>query len=89
MTLSAIVNVTDQPSRTYTASDTALEAVRFSFNPSALEAVTRIKALSALFIAECEGAAAQNPAAGREFAVAKTEMQTASMWAVLGATKGL
>ena len=89
MTVSAIVSVTDQPNRSYTASDTALEAVRFSFNPSALDSVTRIKALSALFIAECEAGQAKNSIAGREFAVAKTEMQTASMWAVLGATKGL
>jgi hypothetical protein len=89
MNVSATVRVTDHPDREYTATDAALEAVRFSFNPSLLESVTRLKALSALFIAECESQAEQNPAAGREFAKAKTEMQTASMWAVLGATKGL
>ena len=89
MTVTATVHVTDHPDRAYTATDAALEAVRISFNPSALESVTRIKALAALFIAECDAAVAKVPAAGREFAKAKTDMQTASMWAVLGATKGL
>lgn len=69
-------------------SDTAQEAIRFTFNPSGRPRVNVLKALAAAFISECEAGAKETPEAGREFAVAKTEMQTASMWAVLGATKG-
>ncbi len=89
MTISAIVSITRQQSRTYCANDASLEAIRFSFNPSALDSVTRIKALAALFITECDKLTSANPAAAREFAVAKTNMQTASMWAELAATKEL
>lgn len=71
----------------------AAEAVRFTFNPSGLDSVNRLKSLSAAFIAECErqrsAKADDGRDAGREFAVAITNMQTASMWAVLAATKGL
>lgn len=67
----------------------AAEAVRFSFNPSGLDSVNRLKSLSAAFIAECQRQQAEHGEAGREFAVAITNMQTASMWAVLAATKGL
>lgn len=69
-------------------SDSAARAVRYNFNPSQLESVARLKALAAAFISECERLSTEIPIAGREFAVAKTEMQTASMWAVLGATTG-
>lgn len=73
----------------------AAEAVRFKFNPSGLERVAKLKSLSAAFISLCNelslesGASPEFAGAGREFSVAKTHMQTASMWAVLGATKGL
>jgi hypothetical protein len=67
----------------------AAEPVRFSFNPSGLESVNRLKSLSAAFIAECQRQQGLKGEAGREFAVAITNMQTASMWAVLAATKGL
>lgn len=67
-------------------SASAIEAVRLSFNPSAKPEVTRLKTLAAAFITECE---ALKETAGREAAVAVTNMQTASMWAVLAATKGL
>jgi len=66
----------------------AAEAVRFSFNPSGLESINRLKSLSSAFIAECQHQQTENPGAGREFAVAITNMQTASMWSVLAATKG-
>jgi len=69
-------------------SETALEAIRHKFNPSALMTVTRLKTLAAAFISECERQGHATPAA-REFAVAITNMQTTSMWSVLGATKGL
>lgn len=69
--------------------DSAIEAVRLSFNPSKLPEVDKLKTLAAAFLSQCETVATQHPDAGRELAVAKTHMQTASMWAVLGATKGL
>lgn len=65
----------------------AAEAVRFTFNPSGLNTVNRIKSLSSALISECMAQQKDNPNAAREFAVAITNMQTASMWAVLGATK--
>ena len=61
--------------------------VRFSFNPSGLDNVNRLKSLSAAFIAEVRRQQAEKQDAAREFAVAITKMQTASMWAVLAATK--
>ena len=54
MTVTATIHVTDHPDRTYVASDTSLEAVRFEFNPSHLDRVTRLKALAALFLSECD-----------------------------------
>ena len=89
MTVYANLHVTDHPTRGYTASDAALEAVRFSFNPSLNEEVTRLKALAALFLTECDAIAARNPEAKSEAEVAKTAARSASMWAVLAATKGL
>jgi hypothetical protein len=65
------------------------EAVRFQFNPSGLDKVNRIKTLTAALITELQNQQKEYPAAGREFAVAITNAQTASMWAVLAATKGL
>lgn len=69
-------------------SDNAAKAVRMGFNPSALPRVDRLKALAAAFLTECDLVAAELPEAAREAAVAKTNMQTASMWAVLAATTG-
>jgi uncharacterized metal-binding protein len=69
-------------------SDTAKEHVRLRFNPSGLDRVAKLKLLQAAFITECEAIAAEGKA-GREAAVAITNAQTASMWAVSAATKGL
>lgn len=69
--------------------DAAKEAVRLKFNPSGLESVECLKILAASFLTLCDEIAAAKPEAGRELAVAKTNMETASMWAVRGATKGL
>ena len=69
--------------------DEAASQVRMSFNPSTLAEVDRLKALAAAFISECDRLSAANPAAGRELAVAKTNMQQASMWGVAGATQHL
>lgn len=71
------------------ANDLLIEAVRFAFNLTSSETVARLKALAAAFLTECDNVTARKPDAGRELAVAKTHMQTASRWAVLGATKGL
>ena len=70
-----------------TVSDTAKEAVRIGFNPSQIERVNRLKAIAAAFISECEDGQRGSGAAAREYAVAITNMQTASMWGVLAATK--
>lgn len=67
-------------------SEQSAQAVRMGFNPSSIERVDRLKALAAAFLSECDLVAAEIPAAAREAAVAKTNMQTASMWAVLAAT---
>lgn len=68
-------------------SATACEAIRFKFNPSGDARVNTIKTLTARLITELE-AIRDEGAAGREAAVAITNVQTASMWAVLAATKG-
>lgn len=67
----------------------AADAVRYVFNPSGLDTVSRIKTLTAALITELKNQQVAKPDASREFAVAITEVQTASMWSVLGATKGL
>lgn len=95
MTTTILIQFDDGSQHQVVLSDEAKEAIRFSFNPSGLPGVNRLKALSGAFITLCNelslasGASREFPGAGREFAVAKTEMQTASMWAVLGATKDL
>lgn len=63
------------------------EAVRFKFNPSFNPDVTRIKSLTGTLISELMRLQKAKPEAGREFAVAITHLQTASMWAVLAAIK--
>jgi hypothetical protein len=65
-----------------------MEAIRFKFNPSNLPDVDRIKSITCAFISELMRLQEANPEAGREYAVAITNAQTASMWAVLAATKG-
>ena len=69
--------------------DSAKELVRLKFNPSNLGNVDTLKHLAAAFLSECDRIAGEVPESGRSLAVAKTNMQTASMWAVLGATTGL
>ena len=65
------------------------EAVRYRFNPSGMPDVDRIKTLTAALISELMLQQAVRPDAGREYAVAITNAQTTSMWAVLAATKGV
>jgi uncharacterized protein YunC (DUF1805 family) len=83
----------------YIATDSAQEAVRFKFNPSALERVTRVKALSSLLVAEIDSlrssAMEKGVPPGNEMSAVEILLEarklavSASMWAVLGATKGL
>lgn len=79
---------------------TAAKAVRASFNPSGRQEVEDLKTLAAAFIAKCQAlqAAANSDQefsaelkaeVGRAAAVAITNAQQASMWAVFAATAGL
>lgn len=68
----------------------ALDDIRFKFNPSNTDKVTRLKTLAAAYLSLLEAVCAEgNNIAGREFAIARTDFQKVSMMAVLGATKGL
>lgn len=69
-------------------SPTARDAVRLGFNPSGDPTVLALKTKMAEWLTIVEEVAARG-LAGRECAVAITQAQTASMWAVLAATKGL
>ena len=72
------------------ATATAKDAVRKDFNPSGNQDVAEIKAATAALVTKMEGIRDRNNGlAGREAAVAITNLQTASMWCVLAATKGL
>ncbi len=100
MTITATVNFgRDIPQvEHFTAGPSAEEAVRFKFNPSALPSVTRVKLLTSLLVAEIDnlkGAAPEQ--SGSPYDLGAQEILTearrlavsASMWAVLGATKGV
>lgn len=68
---------------------TAADAIRFKFNPSNMDDVTYIKTLTGTLISFMEGVRDRNNGkAGREASAAITNLQTASMWSVLAATKG-
>lgn len=74
-----------------TVSESALDAVRWSFNPSGNDAVAVLKALSAALISECEKLREAEGAAQvkRWAAIAITEVETAQMFAVKAATYGV
>jgi hypothetical protein len=65
------------------------QLVRMGFNPSKIEAVDRIKALAAALVSECEIIRKGGGAGAREAAVAITQIQGASMFAVAAATAEL
>lgn len=98
MTITAEVRCNDQVEH-FTAGPLAEDAVRFKFNPSALPAVNRVKLLTSLLVAEIDNLkAAAAPAenyspytlgAQEIFTEARKLAVSASMWTVLGATKGL
>lgn len=64
--------------------------VRSGFNPSEDPQVAKLKALAASFIDECEAMKDTPPTPGNEknrvLAIAQTEIETAAMYAVKGAT---
>lgn len=67
----------------------AKESIRFSFNPSGDATVNDIKFLACALMTAYQAIRDRNDkTAGREAAVAITNLQTASMWGVLAATKG-
>ena len=71
-------------------SESAADAVRQKFNPSSNTDVAAIKQRTAELISMMEVIRERDGGkAGREAAVAITQLQTASMWCVLAATKGL
>lgn len=68
----------------------AADAIRHKFNPSDRSDVAQIKDLTGTLITLMERIRDRNAGlAGREASVAITSIQTASMWCVLAATKGL
>lgn len=86
------INTANLTKETVNITNDAAKLVRMNFNPSTMKRVDRLKALAAAFLSECDEITAEYqgkeslPSAARSLAVAKTNMQTASMWAVLGAT---
>lgn len=60
----------------------AKKAVQYQFNPSGLAQVDAIKLLGAALIQQCD-----EFAPSRELSIAKTEIETAVMWAVKGVIK--
>lgn len=65
-------------------SPTAADAIRHKFNPSDSSTVAQIKDLTGTLITMLERLGPT-----RESEIAVMQVQTASMWAVLAATKGL
>lgn len=77
------------PDEEVTINNSAAELVRMGFNPSKLPPVDRLKALAAAFISECEVIRDARGKGAREAAIAITEIQGASMFAVAAATADL
>lgn len=69
-------------------SDESKESIRFTFNPSGDATVNDIKFLACALMTAYQAIRDNGRGAGREAAVAITNLQTASMWGVLAATKG-
>lgn len=79
-------------SQTFQLTSSAAKLVRLNFNPFGSSDVDRLKILASAFISELERQMAVNgysEQAGREFALSRTYMQTASMFAVAGASEKL
>ena len=70
-------------------SNSAMKLVRLGFNPSQREDVAILKSLAAAFISACEEVRDRGGDGAREAALAITQAQTASMFAVAAATADL
>lgn len=70
-------------------SASAADMIRFKFNPSNLDTVSRIKTLTGSLITMLEELAEADPAKVDLARAAIDKVTTASMWSVLTATKGL
>ena len=83
MTVTVSIHVTGHPDRLVTATDSALNAVLFDFNPSTNDDVTIIKALHAALISKMESVRTSGtPAQARCASIAITELEGAQMRAV-------
>lgn len=67
----------------------AMEAVNLAFNPSSHMKVTSLKVLGAVMLQACDIEQTDRQHAGRDWAVARTNIETAVMWAVKAATRGI
>lgn len=67
----------------------AKDDIRFKFNPSSIDKVTKLKTVAAIYLSLLEQFSKENPDAAREFAMTRTLFQFVSMGGVLAATKGL
>jgi hypothetical protein len=67
----------------------ALDAVRLKFNPSGIQHVNALKVAAAALYQLNMNTQENTPEAVDEVYTAKVNVQTASMWSVLAATKGL
>ena len=86
---SVTITFDDGSTHTIQLSDQAKDTIRYAFNPSALPAVHTLKALSGAFITEIEAQKSQKPNASWQFGKAIEHATSASMWAVLAATKSV
>lgn len=85
MIVSVNINITDRPTQVVTATDSALDAVLFDFNPTTSPSVAAIKALHAALITEMEHLRdhpESRPAQKRAAAIAITELEGTQMRAV-------
>lgn len=82
------VHTAAAPDETVTITDEAAGLVRMGFNPSQLPRVDVMKALAAALISECAAIRDTGKPGAREAAIAITQIQGASMFAVAAATAG-
>ena len=83
-----IINTAALSGHEVSISNEAAEVVRLSVNPSSRSSVDEIKALSAALVTVCRRLRAADTSIAREMSLAITDVETACMWAVKGATKG-
>jgi len=67
-------------------SDTSLELVRSEFNPSGIDAVTKLKLMAAALITMAEEIRGSIPTSARHCALGITAIEDGAMWLVKAAT---